>query len=98
MVYSDGTRVDLDPKHRLLDCVLSHRRLIGHRRWGMVQLYYRAGLSQKEIADIFGINRQMVSYELRRAFRLVSEHLGCRRHTHTEEPRNRTLTSPQERW
>ena len=80
IVYADdGATADLSAKRRLADCVLSHRRLIGHRRWGMIQLYYRAGLSQREIAEIFGINRQMVSYELKQAFRLVSEYLESRR-------------------
>lgn len=79
VVQSDGVRVDLGPKQRLIDCILGYRRLIGHRRWGMVQLYYRAGLSQQEIADIFGINRQMVTYELQQAFRLVAKHLRGRR-------------------
>ncbi len=79
IVHSDGARADLSVKRRLVDCVLGHRRVIGHRRWGMIQLYYRAGLSQREIAEIFGINRQMVSYELKQAFRLVSEYLERRR-------------------
>jgi len=79
VVQSDGAKLDLSPKQRLIDCVLGYRRLIGHRRWGMVQLYYRAGLSQQEIADIFGINRQMVTYEMKCAFRTVAEHLRRRR-------------------
>lgn len=89
IVYSDGTRADTRLRRELVDCLLSHRWLIGHRRWGMAQLYYRAGLSQREIADIFGINRQMVAYELRRAFSLTSQHLRSRR-------RGRNRSSPQE--
>jgi|GEM_PF-6542506 predicted DNA-binding protein YlxM (UPF0122 family) len=73
VVQSDGAKVDLSAKQRLVDCLLGHQHLIGYRRWGMAQLYYRAGLSQQEIAEIFGINRQMVTYELKQAFRLAAE-------------------------
>jgi len=92
IVYSDGTRADFRPRRELVDCVLSHRRVIGHRRWGMVHLYFRAGLTQREIAGVFGLNRQMVAYELRRAFGLVSEHLQKRRRGRKQRHRNRTLT------
>ena len=74
-----GEKVDLSFRQHLVDCVLEHRRLIGDRRWGMVQLYFRTGLSQKEIAEIFDTNRQQVGWELRRAFRLVAGHLLSRR-------------------
>lgn len=70
--------MDRSARQRLVACVLDYPRLIGHRRWGMVHLYYRAGLSQREIADVFGIRRQMVTYELKQAFRLVAEHLRKR--------------------
>ncbi|KPL01923.1 MAG: hypothetical protein AMK75_03505 [Planctomycetes bacterium SM23_65] len=83
---SDGARLDLSAKRRVVDCLLSQRRLIGHRRWGMIQLYYRAGLSQREIAEIFGINRQMVSYEFKQAFRLVAEYLQSRHRRGKETP------------
>jgi DNA-binding transcriptional regulator LsrR (DeoR family) len=62
----------------MIDLVLDHRRQIGDRRWGMVQLYYRTGLTQREIARIFGVNRQMVTYELKQAFKIVSQYLECR--------------------
>jgi predicted DNA-binding protein YlxM (UPF0122 family) len=73
VVQSDGAKVDLSTKQRLVDCLLGHQQLIGYRRWGMALLYYRAGLSQQEIAEIFGVNRQMVTYELKQAFRLAAE-------------------------
>ena len=79
VVDSDGLKVDLSPKQRVVDYLLAHRRVIGQRRWGMIQLYYRAGLSQPEIGAIFGINRQMVTYEIKQAFRLAAEHLQRRR-------------------
>jgi len=79
IIHPDGAKVDLSTRQRLADRVLSHRKLIGNRRWGMVQLYYRAGLSQAEIGQIFGICRQMVNYEMRESFRIVTEHLTARR-------------------
>jgi DNA-binding MarR family transcriptional regulator len=78
VVQSDGAKVDLSAKQLLVDCMLGHERVIGYRRWGMAQLYYRAGLSQQEIAEIFGINRQMVTYELKKAFRIAAAQLGRR--------------------
>jgi len=69
--------------------VLAHRMLIGYRRWGMVQLYYRAGLTQQEIGDIFGITRQTVSYELAEAFEEVSRHLASERRKTKKPSRNR---------
>jgi len=79
VVESDGAKVDLNQKQRLVDCLLGHQRQIGYRRWGMALLYYRAGLSQQEIGEIFGINRQMVTYELKQAFRLAAEEMRRRR-------------------
>jgi predicted DNA-binding protein YlxM (UPF0122 family) len=66
-------------KARLIDRVLCYRQLIGWRRWGMLQLYYRAGLSQQEIAEIFNVNRQMVTYEMKRAFDMVATHIESQR-------------------
>jgi hypothetical protein len=65
----DGTRRIVSNDERIVDLLLAHRELIGDRRWGIVNLYYRAGLSMKQVADVFGMNKQMVSYELRRAVR-----------------------------
>ncbi len=57
-----------------VDALLRLGRLIGWQRWGMVVLYYRAGLSQEEIGRVFGVGRQVVSYQLRRAFEILEEH------------------------
>jgi hypothetical protein len=56
-----------------VDEVLRLGRAIGWRRLGMVMLYYRAGMKQEEIARVFGVDRQTVAYQLRRAFEIVSE-------------------------
>ena len=79
IVYPDGSGPGDPVKGRMVDRVLAYRRLIGWRRWGMLQLYYRAGLSQQEIAGIFHVNRQMVTYEMKRAFDLVATHIENRR-------------------
>ena len=54
------------------EAMLANRELIGSRRWGMAALYYRAGLSQQEIAEVFGMSRQGVAGQLTRAMKLVS--------------------------
>lgn len=54
-------------------------RVIGWRRWGMVVLYYRAGLSYVDIGRVFGLPRQGVAYQLRRAFKIAAEHRKVRR-------------------
>ena len=71
VVTKDGQPVRMSERMQTVDLLLSSRRLIGDRRWGMVQLYYRAGLSHQEIGDVFGLTRQAVTGQLRRAFKLV---------------------------
>jgi hypothetical protein len=61
------------------DDALKLRQTVGWRRWGMLVLYYRAGLSQGDIGRIFGIRRQMVSYEMRRAFELTRRSMALDR-------------------
>jgi len=79
IIRPGGAKADLSAKQSVVDCLIRHPRVIGNRRWGMVHLYYRAGLSLREIGRVFGINRQMVSYELRKACRMVAAHLqACR--------------------
>ena len=56
---------------RIIDLLVSSRSLLGPRCWGMVHLYYRAGLSHQEIADVFGLSRQAVTRQLHRAFKLL---------------------------
>jgi DNA-directed RNA polymerase specialized sigma subunit len=80
-----GDRVDFSLKQRIVDCVLEHRRIIGDKRWGMVQLYYRAGLSQTQVALVLGLTRQEVTRELRRAFRLVAEYLLAKEDARTDQ-------------
>lgn len=65
-----------------LDDALRMTKAIGWRRWGMLVLYYRAGLSQNQIARVFGVRRQMISFELRRAFEVVRRRMSLER---TEE-------------
>jgi DNA-directed RNA polymerase specialized sigma subunit len=77
-----GDRVDFSLKQRIVDCVLEHRRIIGDKRWAMVQLYYRAGLSQTQVAVVLGLTRQEVTRELRRAFRIVAEYLLAKEDAH----------------
>ena len=80
MIHSGGNRsLEGAEKTSHIDRALHYRRLIGWRRWGMLQLYYRAGLSQQEIAEIFHVNRQMVTYEMKRAFDMVGAHVESRR-------------------
>ena len=66
-----GQRFSQGAHMRVVDLLCSSRTLLGPRCWGMVHLYYRAGLSHQEIADIFGLSRQAVTGQLRRAFRLL---------------------------
>jgi hypothetical protein len=74
-----GRKTDKRRRKAVLDEVLRLGRAIGWRRWGMVMLYYRAGLTQGEIGLIFGLRRQSVAYELRRAFEIAAEIRGLRR-------------------
>ena len=76
IVHSDGAKWDFRPRQQLIDGLLGYRGLIGDRRSGMAQLYFRAGLSHRQIAAVFGIRRQMVTYELGCARRLVLDHLS----------------------
>jgi predicted DNA-binding protein YlxM (UPF0122 family) len=81
IVDSEGAQLDDARREALVERILRHRRLIGWRRWGMMVLYYRSGLSQNEIAGVFGTNRQTVSYELKRALKMVAGHLdGLRKY------------------
>ena len=70
---------------QVVDLLLASRQLIGDRKWGMAQLYYRAGLSHREIGDIFGLTRQAVTGQLRRAVKLVAR-AAVSRQTGEEEP------------
>lgn len=58
-----------------LDEVLRLGSRVGWQRLGMVALYYRAGMSQEDIARVFNVRRQVVSYQLRRAFEMATEQL-----------------------
>ncbi len=71
VITKTGSPIELSARMQVVDLLLSSRKLIGARRWGMVQLYYRAGLSHQNIGDIFGLTRQAVTSQLRRAFKLV---------------------------
>lgn len=69
------------------DDLLRLGRIIGWQRWGMIVLYYRAGLSQADIGRILGVRRQMVAYEMRRGFELAAEHFKLRRLCSPRRPR-----------
>ena len=79
MTDSNGVTLKSDERERLVQWALSHRRLVGNRRWGMLVLYYRAGLTHADIAEVFGVPRQTVSYELKRAMELVEHDRQMRR-------------------
>ena len=81
----EDTRAD-DPKPAP-DEVLRLGRIIGWQRWGMIVLYYRAGLSQADIGRILGVRRQMVAYEMRRGFAIAAEHFRLRRLCAPKSPR-----------
>jgi hypothetical protein len=74
IIHQSDEAAELSGHPALVAWMLKHARVIGHRRWGMLVLYYRAGLSQRQIARVFGLRRQTVSYELRRAFQLAARH------------------------
>ena len=78
MIHQSDAQADLTAHPALVSWMLRHARVIGHRRWGMLVLYYQAGLSQRQIARVFGVRRQAVSYELRRAFHLSAKHFAQR--------------------
>ena len=54
------------------EALIANRELIGPRRWGIAHLYYRAGLTQQDIADVFGLSRQCVAKQLRQARRMLA--------------------------
>lgn len=78
-----------DAPELIPDDVLRLGRIIGWQRWGMIVLYYRAGLSQTDIGRILGVRRQMVAYEMRRGFEIAAEHLKIRRLCSPRRPRAR---------
>jgi len=53
----------------LIDQMLACREKYTPREWGTIQLYYRNGLPQTEIAWILGCSQQMVSHALQTARR-----------------------------
>lgn len=71
LLIETGQRYTETVETRIIDELLRSRRLLGPRCWGMVHLYYRAGLSHQEIADVFGLTRQAVTGQLNRAFKLL---------------------------
>ena len=80
------------------DDLLQLGRIIGWQRWGMIVLYYHAGLSQADIGRILGVRRQMVAYEMRRGFELAAEHFKRRRLCSPKRPRGgrrRRATPPE---
>ena len=81
IIHQSDAKADLTAYPALVGWMLRHAGVIGHRRWGMLVLYYRAGLSQRQIARVFGVRRQAVSYELRRAFHLAARHFENRSKT-----------------
>ena len=93
IVDERGEKVDFSLKDRIVDWILDHRTVIGNKRWGIVQLYYRAGLSQRQIADILGVTRQAVTHEMRRAFGMVMAYEAAREKT---QPRQQRVDSPHE--
>lgn len=71
-IIAERSSTELSPARKeAVDRLLGSRQLIGNRGWGMAQLYYRAGLSQQEIAEVFGLSRQAVTRQLERAVRMV---------------------------
>jgi hypothetical protein len=78
IILQSDAQAELTAHPALVGWMLRHARVIGHRRWGMLMLYYQAGLSQRQIARVFEVRRQAVSYELRRAFHLAAKHFAKR--------------------
>jgi len=79
IVDSKGSELNGAGITPLVERALRRRRLIGWRRWGMIVLYYRAGLTQGEIAEVFGCSRQRVSYEMKRAVEMAARELEIQR-------------------
>ena len=67
----EGFAAESPEQDESVERLLASRTLLGPRVWGMAVLYYRAGLTQQEIGQIFGMSRQAVTNKLRRAMRLV---------------------------
>jgi RNA polymerase sigma factor (sigma-70 family) len=51
----------------IIDQILNCRGRYTPREWGMVELFYICGESQREIARIFGCSQPTVAYYLERA-------------------------------
>lgn len=71
MITAQGLAAESLEPLEIADKLLASRELIGTKSWAMALLYYRAGLSQEEIGEIFGLTRQAVSSHLTRAVRVV---------------------------
>jgi DNA-directed RNA polymerase specialized sigma24 family protein len=56
-----------DHRLALIDQILRSRDKYTGHEWGMVHLYYKCGLSQDDIAWVFGCCQQTVSRSLMRA-------------------------------
>ena len=69
----EGSSAESPVHKEVVDRLLGSRHVIGTRAWGIAQLYFRAGLSHKEIAEVFGLTRQGVSMKLQRAVELMEE-------------------------
>ena len=56
-------------KAELVDVLLGSRDRLTPREWGIVQLYYNAGVTQAEIAEAFGVGRPTITKSLAAARR-----------------------------
>jgi hypothetical protein len=71
--YQSARNGFLPERTAVVDELLQLEGFVGSQRWGMAMLYYRAGLSQDEIGRIFGVQRQVVNYRIRRALEIAAE-------------------------
>ena len=54
-----------DRKLAVIDRILNSRDVLTPREWGIVQLYFKCGLSHAEIARIFKTHRPSITRSMR---------------------------------
>ncbi len=74
MIFNNMENVTLrQRKLAVIDRILESREKLTPREWGIVQLYYKCGLSHAEIARIFKTPRPSITRSMRNIRRKAFE-------------------------